>query len=404
MTRTVVAVGAGQAAAVAARTLRRRGFDGRVILVGEESHRPYQRPPLSKEYLREGDDDDLFLLSEDWCAAKDVELLLGTRVVRLDVDAQAVELSDGTRLVADAVLLTTGGRPRRLPGVQGERILYLRTLDDAQRISEHLGPGQRVVVIGGGFIGSEVAASARARGSDVTVLEMLDVPLQRVLGVEMGAACAEIHRRNSVDLLLGETVESVVENGDVVVVRTGSGAVVEGDVVVVGIGIEPNVELAEQAGLKVDNGIVVDEYCRTSIEGVFAAGDVANHYHPLFGRQLRVEHFDNASKQGAAAANNIIGRATVFDDPHWFWSDQYDVNLQYVGHADRWDEIVVRGSVEDLDFTAFYLVDGLLRAAFAVDRGDDIYLAKEMISAAVRPERDQLADLDVELADLLPAE
>jgi 3-phenylpropionate/trans-cinnamate dioxygenase ferredoxin reductase component len=401
MTTTVVAVGAGQAAAVAARTLRRRGgFDGRIILVGEESHRPYQRPPLSKEYLQTGDDDDLFLLDEDWCESQAVEVRLGTRAVRIRPGERTVELSDGSRLTADAVLLSTGGRPRRLPGVQGERILYLRTLDDSQRISEHLHPGRRVVVIGGGFIGSEVAASARVRGADVVLIEMLEVPLLRVLGPQMGAVCAEIHRRHGVDLRLGQTVESVTETSTGVVVRTGEGEV-EGDVVVIGIGIEPNVELAEEAGLKVDNGVVVDEYCRTSLEGVFAAGDVANHFHPVFGRQIRVEHFDNASKQAAVAAKNILGKPTVFDDPHWFWSDQYELNLQYVGHADTWDDLVVRGSVEDLDFSAFYLRDGVVRAAFAVERGDDLYLAKEMVSGALKPDPRQLADQDVDLAELL---
>lgn len=401
---TVVAVGAGQAAAVAARTLRRRGFDGRLVLVGEEAHPPYQRPPLSKGLLLGEDDEELFLLSDEWCAKHGVELRLGTRVVGLDAHARSVELADGSKLTADAVLLTTGGRPRRLPGAQGERILYLRTLDDAQRISAHLQPGRRVVVIGAGFIGSEVAAAARTRGAHVTILEAFDVPLLRVLGREMGEVCADIHRTHGVELRLGAAVESVTETGDGVRVVTRSGATVEGDVVVVGIGIVPNVELAEDAGLKVDNGIVVDERCRTSVDNIYAAGDVANHFHPVFGRQLRVEHFDAASKQGAVAANNILGRAAVFDDPLWFWSDQYEANLQYAGHAQRWDQVVVRGSTEELDFTAFYLDQGVVRAAFAVNRGDDIYLAKEMVGARLAPDPRLLADLDVDLAELLPEE
>lgn len=406
MTRTVVAVGAGQASAIAARTLRRRGFDGRIVLVGEESHRPYQRPPLSKEYLL-GDADGLFLLSEDWCASKEVELILDTKVTSLDPASRTVTLADGRKLAADSVLLATGGRARRLAGAVGDvegtdRVRYLRTLDDADAISALIHPGGRVVVIGGGFIGSEVAATSRALGAQVTLIEMLEVPLMRVLGPQLGAVCAQIHRRGGVDLRLGQSVQGVTQVGDLVQVSLGNGEVIEGDLVVIGVGIEPNVELAEAAGLKVDNGIVVDEYCRTSVEGIFAAGDVANHYHPLYKRHIRVEHFDNASKQGAAAANNILGRETVFDDPHWFWSDQYDLNLQYVGHAQEWDEIVVRGSTTDLDFVAFYLRAGVVQAAFAVERGDDIAVARELVSAAATPNPLRLADPDVDLLDLVP--
>jgi 3-phenylpropionate/trans-cinnamate dioxygenase ferredoxin reductase subunit len=402
MTRTVVAVGAGQASAQFARTLRRRGFDGRVVLVGDEVHRPYQRPPLSKEY-QAGDEDDLWLLSEDWCAAKEVELVLGTAVTGLDLSSRTVSLADGSRLAADAVLIATGGRARRMPGADGDRVLYLRTLDDAARIRSLIEPGGQVVVIGGGFIGSELAAAARARGADVTLLEMLDVPLQRVLGSELGGVCAQIHRRGGVDLRLGTTVDSVTQDGDRVLVRTGDGETIEGDLVVIGIGIVPNVELAEQAGLKTDNGIVVDEHLRTDAEGVYAAGDVANHFHPVFGRRLRVEHFDNANRQGTVAADNVVGRDAVFDDPHWFWSDQYDLNLQYTGHADDWDDIVVRGSTEQLDFTAFYRKDGVVQAAFAVDRGDDIAAARELVRQRATPQPAELADPDVDLYDLVPS-
>jgi 3-phenylpropionate/trans-cinnamate dioxygenase ferredoxin reductase subunit len=398
---TFALIGAGQASAVAARTLRRRGFDGDIVLIGDEPDRPYQRPPLSKEFLAEGDDDGLFLLPEKWCADQRVELRLGVTAQR--IASGGVELDDGSVMAADAVLIATGGRPRRLRGVEGERIFYLRTLRDAERLRKHLQPGVRVVVIGAGFIGSEVASSARARGCDVTLLEALDTPLQRVLGPDMGAACAAIHTGNGVDLRCGQSVVSVVEQHDGVVVTT-SGGPVEADLVVVGVGITPNVQIAETSGIACNNGILVDEYCRTSLPHVYAAGDVANHSHPLFGERIRVEHFDNASRQGAAAANCMLGRDRPYDDPHWFWSDQYDVNLQYAGHATTWDKIVVRGAVDELDFSAFYLRDRRVRAIFAVDRGGDIILGKELITQQVKVDPQLLADDDCDLAELLPEE
>ncbi|MGH8961086.1 MAG: NAD(P)/FAD-dependent oxidoreductase [Jatrophihabitantaceae bacterium] len=400
--RSVVVVGAGQVAAIAARTLRRRGFAGRIDLIGAESHAPYQRPPLSKEYLADGDRDELFLLSEPWLAKNEVSLHLGVAAERIRPADRAVELADGTTIDADAVLLATGGRARRLPGVEGDRIHYLRTLDDADRLRAQLPPGARLIVIGGGFIGSEVAATARTAGVEVTVVEALDVPLQRVLGRRMGEVCAAIHRAHGVSLRLGESVDSVTENAHGVVVTT-SGARLEGDLAVVGVGIEPNVDVATRSGIAVTNGVLVDEYCRTDRPNVFAAGDVANHYHPLFDRTIRVEHFDNANKQAAAAANNILGNATVFDDPHWFWSDQYELNLQYAGHADAADEVVVRGSVDEFDCCAFYLRGGLIRGVFGVERGHEVLAAKELIARRVAVNAQLLADPDTDLLELAEA-
>lgn len=403
---TYAIVGAGQTAAVAARTLRRRGFDGRIELIGAEPHPPYQRPPLTKEYLAAGADasrEDLFLLDEQWCAANDVNLRLGQRAVRINPAEFAVDLADGSRVRADKVLIATGGAARKLPGVRGERVHYLRTLDDADQLRSLLGPGVRLIVIGAGFIGSEVAATAHGRGTEVTVIDTLDVPMQRVLGRELGAVCAHIHRSNGVTVRLGEPVESVVEHADAVIVKTG-GARLEGDLVVVGVGITPNIEVAQRSGVTVDNGVLVDEYCRTNVPNIFAAGDIANHYHPLFDELIRVEHFDNATKQAAAAANNMLGNTTIFDDPHWFWSDQYDLNIQHTGHARSWDELVIRGSVDDLDFCAFYLRENRIRAAFAVERGSEVALAKELISARVPVDSRRLKDEDVDLSELLETE
>lgn len=400
--RRVVLIGAGQASAVAARTLRRRGFDGVIEIIGAEQHRPYQRPPLSKEFLSDGDEDDMYLLPEAWCDANDVSLRLGSTVTRIDAAGGTVELADGTTAPADAVLIATGGSPRRLNGAAGDRIHYLRTLDDARRLRAQLVPGARVIVIGAGFIGAEVAAAARGKGADVTVLEVQDVPLGSLLGRQGGEACARLHRANGVDLRLKTAVESVEQTGTGVVVTAG-GERIDGDLVVAGIGIEPAVEVASRSGIATGNGIMVDEFCQTSQPRVYAAGDVANHYHPLYDARVRAEHFENASRQAAAAASAILGRPVPYDQPHWFWSDQYDASLQYAGYAPDWDDIVIRGSLADLDFCAFYLRGGVVRAAFGIDRGTDVALARELISQRRVIETAMLADDNVDLAELAGA-
>lgn len=401
--RTVALIGGGQAAAVAARTLRRRGFDGRVDIIGAEAEVPYQRPPLSKEYLATGADDGLYLLTQSWCDANDVHLHLGRRATRVRPDSGCVELADGTLLRADGVILATGTRPRRLHNVSGSRVHYLRTLEDANGLRTQLVAGAHLIVIGAGFIGSEVASTASIRGLRVTMVETLEVPLQHALGPLMGAVYERLHRSHGILMRLHESVESVTEHASGVVVTT-SGGTIEGDLVVVGIGVEPNVDVAERSGIAVGNGILVDEFCRTSMPNVYAAGDVANHLHPLFGERVRVEHFDNANRQGAAAADNLLGRTAPYDNPHWFWSEQYDTNLQYVGHATRWDDLVIRGHTDELEFCAFYLRGGVIQAAFAMDRGTDIAIAKELIADRVHVDAQVLADEDIDLAELTSLE
>ncbi|TNC23429.1 NAD(P)/FAD-dependent oxidoreductase [Amycolatopsis alkalitolerans] len=396
MITAIAVVGAGQVAAVAARTLRRRGFDGRIDIIGDEPHRPYQRPPLTKEYLTGGDEDGLFLLPEHWCERNDVHLRLGSPVAA--VRPGRVELAGGEEVAADRVLIATGGAPRRLPGVTGERIHYLRTLDDSERLRPLLRPGARILVIGGGFLGSEVAAAARAKGAEAVLIEALNAPLARVVGADIGAVCAELYRSEGVEVHLGEQVESIDDAADGVVVTTATHRF-EGDAVVVGIGMVANTGVAERSGIAVDNGILVDEYCRTSMPDVFAAGDVANHFHPAYGHRVRVEHFDNASKQAAAAANAMLGRGRAYDEPHWCWSDQYDHTLHYTGHAASWDEVVVRGSTADHDFVAFFLRDGVLRAAFGIDRGGEITAARQLIGRRVPVH--VLKDEDVDLEEQL---
>ena len=308
------------------------------------------------------------------------------------------EFERETGRLADSI--ANGGSPRRFRDAQGDRILYLRNKADADALRGILGPGTRLVVIGAGFIGAEVASSARELGSDVTVLEAAPAPLHLALGERLGAACARLHFDSGVDLRTSVLVEGIQQKGEEVVVTTSAGEVV-GDVVVVGIGIIPNDEVARASGITVDNGIVVDDHCRTSMENVFAAGDVANHYHPLFEQHMRVEHFDNANKQAAAAANNMLGRDTVFDDPHWFWSDQYGANLQYVGHADLSDDLVIRGNLEEPEWSAFFVRDGVVRAAFAIDRAEDIMVARELITARVPVPADVLSYPEVDLTEMM---
>jgi 3-phenylpropionate/trans-cinnamate dioxygenase ferredoxin reductase subunit len=399
--RRVVIVGANLTGGTAAAALRQEGFDDEVVLIGEEAHPPYERPPLSKEYLRgEQPFEEGLVRPDGWYEEQGIETRFGVRAERIDPRDRVVVLQGGERVPYDALLLATGGRPRTLPGPPRDRVLSLRTIEDAERIRAHLEAGNHLVIVGAGFIGSEVAASARMLGLEVTVLERHDAPLVRVIGPEIGRIYAEIHREHGVHLRTGEGVERVDETPDGVVVQTTTGALIEGDAVVVGVGIQPNVELAEDAGLEVDNGIVVDEYCRTSVGGIFAAGDVANHHHPVFGRRIRVEHYDNALRQGAAAARNMLERDEVFDHPHWFWSDQYEYNLQYGGFAHEWDQIVVRGSLEDRDFVAFYLKDDVILAALGLNRGGDVRRAMKLIHMKASPDPMLLRDGDVDLRAL----
>jgi 3-phenylpropionate/trans-cinnamate dioxygenase ferredoxin reductase subunit len=302
------------------------------------------------------------------------------------------------------VLLATGARARRLPGVGGERVVHLRDLDDADRLRTLLPGAERIALIGAGLIGSEVAASARDLGVEVTCLEAATLPLLGQLGPRMAQVYAELHRENGVDLRLGRQVASVAETASGVVVRTAAGEVVEADLLVVAVGAVPNDELAHASGLPVDpltGGVLVDTECRSAVAGVFAAGDVASRFDPAVGRHVRVEHSDNANRQGVVVARALLGQSQPAEDPAWFWSDQYEIGLQFVGHPPPDSTVVVRGSVDDRDFTAFYLCDGRVHAAFAMDRGGDVTAARELISRGIPVAESALADEDTDLLDLL---
>jgi len=404
--QTYVIVGANLCGGRAAETLRQEGFDGRVILIGAEPERPYERPPLSKEFLRrETERERIYLRPAEFYAEQEIELRLGVRATDIDGRDRALVLETGERLRFDKLLIAVGGRVRRLsvPGAELEGVYYLRTVADCERIAAELAKGGRLVVIGAGFIGAEVAASARTMGLEVTVLEGGQVPLGRALGPEMGRIYADIHREHGIDLRLGVRVERLEGVHRVERVAIADGQAVNCDFVVVGVGIEPATDLVKRTDIEVGNGVIVDENCRTNVEGVYAAGDVANFPNAILGERLRLEHWANAQNQGVAAAKAMLGSKEPYAEVPWFFSDQYDLNMQYIGHASSWDQIVIRGSVPERRFTAFYLKDGRLRAAMALNRARDIRPCREFIRAGVPVDAEKLKDEEMDLRRLVPA-
>jgi len=368
-----VIIGASLAGASAAAALREGGFDGTVELIGAEPQLPYNRPPLSKGYLRGQERfEDQLVNPADYYAQHEVKLRLGVRATSVDPQRKVVSLERGEEVPYDRLLVATGGRNRTLAtlGADLPGIFQLRTVEDCDRIRAVARPGACAVVIGLGFIGSEVSASLRQLGLAVTAIEGQPVPLARVLGVEVGAVLGEIHREKGVELVMEDGVAAFEGAGRVERVRTKRGRILACDLVVAGIGIVPNSELLAGAGAAVDNGVLVDALCRTSLPDVFAAGDVANHLHPLFGR-LRVEHWNNGFQQGRAAARTMLGGTQPYDYVHSFWSDQYEHLIEYVGFAARWDRVVFRGDPDSRKFLGFFLQDGTLRAAMGLNRGGD---------------------------------
>jgi len=405
--QTFVIVGASLAGAKAAETLRAEGFDGRLVLVGAEDERPYERPPLSKDYLRgEVDREKVYVHPEGFYAEHDIELRLGRTAVSLNTAGAELALDDGERLRYDRLLLATGAEPRALsiPGAQLDGVVYLRSVADCDALRRRLDRGGAVVVIGAGWIGSEVAASARQRGLEVTVIEPMTVPLERVLGREVGAVYRDIHRDHGVQMLLGTGVEAFEGDTAVERVRTSNGRALECDFVVVGVGIEPRIGLAAQAGLAIDNGILVDEHLRTSASGVFAAGDVANAHHPFYREPIRVEHWANALHQGPAAARAMLGQPEVYDRLPYFFSDQYDVGMEYAGFARAWERVVFRGDPVTREFIAFWLVEDRIVAGMNVNVWDVTDAIQRLISERVAVDARRLADPRVALEDLVPAD
>jgi 3-phenylpropionate/trans-cinnamate dioxygenase ferredoxin reductase subunit len=405
--QTFLIVGASLAGAKAAETLRAEGFDGRLILVGAETELPYERPPLSKEYLRgEAGREKVYVHDEGFYAEQDIDLRLGRTAVSLDPDTRELDLDDGERLRYDRLLLATGAEPRRLaiPGGDLPGVMYLRSVEDSDALRGRLDRGGSVVVVGAGWIGAEVAASARQRGLEVTVVEPAAVPLERVLGREVGAVYRDVHADHGVKVLLGTGVETFEGTDEVERVRTSDGQELDCDFVVVGVGVTPRTDLAAQAGLAVDNGVVVNERLESSAPGVYAAGDLANAHHPFYGERIRVEHWANALHQGPAVARSMLGETGAYDRLPYFFSDQYDVGMEYSGFAREWDRVVFRGDPAAREFIAFWLAGDRVVAGMNVNVWDVVDPIRRLIGEQVAVDDRRLADTDIPLEELAPVQ
>jgi 3-phenylpropionate/trans-cinnamate dioxygenase ferredoxin reductase subunit len=401
--RTLAVIGASVAGAKAVEAARHAGFDQRIVLIGDESSLPYERPPLSKDILRgEKDTAAAQVHPEGFYAAESIEVITDRAVV-LDPVGRTIELASGDLLGFDAAVVATGAAPRELdiPGAGLEGVHYLRTIDDSVRLRDAIRAASRVAVIGAGWTGSEVAASARQMGADVVLVDPAPVPLRRVLGDDIGAVFRQLHTDNGVDLRLGCGVAELRGAKTVDEVVLADGRVESADVVVVGIGVTPRTELADTAlGMRVDNGIVVDDHLATTVPGIYAAGDVANAWHPHYRRHLRVEHWANALNQGTTAGRNASGQHDTYDRLPYFFSDQYDLGLEYVGHGDPGDSIVVRGDLDARTFIAFWHRHGNVTAAMNVNVWDVVDDLTAIVSASRPIDPVRLADPDIPLSEL----
>lgn len=397
-TSAIVIVGGGHAGGKASIALRNEGHTGPITIVGEEKHPPYERPPLSKEYLQgESEADAMLLEPADWYAEHDITLLQGVAATAIDPDVRRVDLDTGDSLAYDLLLLATGATPRRLDIPGADLALTLRRVEDSDVLRDAYARAGSVVIIGGGWIGLETAAAARKAGLDVTVLEYAELPLQNVLGDELGSYFAELHRRNGVDLRTSTAAEAITGHGPYVV-RSGDQDI-DADIVVMGVGAAPNTALAEAAGLAVDNGITVDESFRTSDPAIYAIGDVANARNTALGMQLRVEHWDNAIRQGEAVAKILLGQSVTYDWQPYFYTDQFDLGMEYVGRGSAANDVVIRGDKEDGEFIAFWLDGDRVTAGMNVNIWDVNEDIRALIGSSV--DRAKLAAPDVPLTEVV---
>jgi 3-phenylpropionate/trans-cinnamate dioxygenase ferredoxin reductase component len=402
---SLVIIGAGLAGAKAAEAARDAGYPGRVVLVGDEGHRPYERPPLSKAVLRgEAEPDSTRVHPDGFYDDHDIELVTG-RIAAVDPGARRFELAGGEALVFDRAVLATGAEPRRLtvPGAGLDGVRYLRSVDDAVGLRDAIRASSRVAVVGAGWIGSEVAASARQVGADVVLVAPSTVPLQSVLGDRVGDVFRQLHADHGVRLRLGVGVQELRGSGAVEEVALTDGTVEAADLVVVGIGVTPRTEVAAAAGAVVSDGVVVDQYLESGVQGIYAAGDVASAWHPHYRRNVRVEHWANALNQGAAAGRNAAGGHEPYERLPYFFSDQYDLGMEYVGLGAPSDDLVVRGDLDGREFVAFWHRDGVVTAAMAVNVWDVVDDLREIVATGRPVDTGRLADEDVPLADVVGA-
>ncbi|MEB3063747.1 NAD(P)/FAD-dependent oxidoreductase [[Mycobacterium] zoologicum] len=395
---TFVIVGGGLAGAKAAEAMRAKGFDGKIVLVGEEQHLPYERPPLSKEFLAGKKKlPDFTVHDQEWYREHDVDLRVGTAAVGLDLAAHTVSLSDGTGVGYDKLLLATGSRSRRvpIPGADAKGVHYLRTVDDAEALDSAFSAGSPLAVIGAGWIGMEVAASARQRGIDVTVVESAALPLLSSLGAENGEVFADLHRQHGVDLRLGSAVAEITSAGGTASgLRLGDGTQVNAGAVLVAVGAQANIELAEQAGLAIaDRGVSVDAGLRSSDPDVYAVGDIAAAQHPVLGARIRIEHWANALNQPEVAVAGMLGESAEYDALPYFFTDQYDLGMEYVGHASGTSRVVFRGNVSGREYTSFWLADdNRVLAGMNVNIWEGLDDIKGLIRSQALVDPDRLAD------------
>jgi 3-phenylpropionate/trans-cinnamate dioxygenase ferredoxin reductase component len=401
-----VIVGGGMAGAIAAQTLREEGFDGKITLLGQEPNAPYERPPLSKDYLQgKADRDSIFVHPEPWYAEHAVELSLDSAVTSLEPASRTVTTAAGERLSYDKLLLATGSKPRRLdvPGADLDGVYYLRNVEDSERIKIEFARAKRVVIIGAGWIGLETAAAARAAGLDVTLLVSGDLPLQHVLGPEAAPIFDELHRSHGVDLRYRTTaVELTGRHGAATGVKLSDSTKIDADMIIVGVGVAPRTELAAEAGLKIDNGIVVDEHLRTTDPDIFAAGDIAQTYSPRLGRHIRVEHWANARRQGAVAAKAMLGQDAFDVRPSYFFTDQYDLSMEYTGDIGPagYDRVIFRRYADSGQMIVFWLYEQRILAGMNIniwDVADDI---ERLIQSARPINADDLGNPAIPLATL----
>lgn len=402
--QTFVIIGAGQAGGWAAKTLRDEGFEGRVVIVGDENFAPHERPPLSKDVLLgDAEKESCLLWPPGTLEDANIELRLGETVSSIDPDGHTLSLANGETLGWNKLLIATGGRARSLDveGVDLDGVYTLRTIEDAENIRARLTKGARVLVIGAGWIGLEVAAAARKRGASATVIELADRVCARALTEDMSQWVHALHERHGVDIRLNAAFSRFSGDGKLQKAVLADGSEIACDIAVIGIGLIPNTGLAEGAGLDVDNGIVVDEHGQTSHPDVFAAGDVTNHPNPLLGRRVRLESWENAQNQAINSAKAMLGTKISYAEIPWFWSDQYDANIQMMGLPEEWDQTVIRGDREAGEFIEFYLKDGELQGAAAINNARDLRFTRRMITSRKKFDAAALADPEVKLQKLM---